>query len=67
MKDKELKEWERIGKLVTATARERAFAAGSFISYGENGKVIREYPDGRRTEVIRDEHGNRKEIDYASQ
>lgn len=60
----QIKSWEKFGKLITESARKRAFDAGFFISYGENGKVIREYPDGRKTEVIRDEYGNRKEVDY---
>lgn len=66
MTQDELSMWEKIGQLVTVTAREKAFSAGSFVSYGENGKVIREYPDGRKTEITRDERGKRQEIDYIS-
>ncbi|MEI4920927.1 hypothetical protein Q8G81_35820, partial [Klebsiella pneumoniae] len=32
-------------------AKYGAKEAGTFISYGKDGKVIREYPDGRKTEV----------------
>jgi len=64
MKDLGFKELEQAGKQAAAAAREQAFAAGTFISFGRNGKVLREYPDGRITEVVSDGQGNRKEIDY---
>ncbi|MBP2442561.1 hypothetical protein [Paenibacillus sp. PvP052] len=57
-------DWKMIGEEVTRIAREKAWAEGSFYSYGEAGKVIRAYPDGRKTEVILDEKGNRQEIPY---
>lgn len=63
MKNLGRKELDEIGKLAAASAREEAFAAGLSISYEQNGKIYREYPDGRITEVIYDESGNRKEID----
>lgn len=65
MKDLGRKELEEAGKRAAAAAREEAFAAGTFICYGRNGKLFREYPDGRITEVIYDASGIRKEIDIA--
>ncbi|WP_244908285.1 hypothetical protein [Paenibacillus campinasensis] len=55
-------ELEELGKLAAAEARKSAQKANTFFSYSENGKVIREYPDGRKTEVTYDERGQFKEI-----
>ncbi|MET3849118.1 hypothetical protein ABIE48_003051 [Paenibacillus sp. OAE614] len=44
MKDFSFKDLERAG---AEAARKSAKEAGTFISYGNDGKVIREYPDGR--------------------
>jgi len=65
MKDLGRKELEEAGKRAAAAAEKRLSPAGTFISYGRNGKLFREYPDGRITEVIYDESGNRKEIDFS--
>jgi YD repeat-containing protein len=65
MKRLGMKELEQAGKLAAEEARKEAFSAGTFISFGRNGRVLRQYPDGRITEVIYDGAGNRKEVDYA--
>jgi len=59
--------WDELQKVceqATRTAREEAFAAGAFVSYSENGKLFREYPDGTIKEVIYDQSGNPIEFDY---
>ena len=61
MKPISLKELEDIGRLAPDNARKSAHEAGTFFSYSENGKIIREYPDGRKTEVAYDERGHVKE------
>lgn len=48
----------------TQLARDRAKAAGTSIVYELQGKMIREYSDGRKTEIIQDCLGERKEIEY---
>lgn len=45
-------------------ARLEAKAAGTFTVYEINGKLIREYANGKKYEIIRDQHGFRKEIEY---
>lgn len=64
MKPFSREELDQYGKEAEDAARKSAFDAGTFYSYGKAGKVIRVYPDGRKTEVIYDGHGNNKEIKY---
>lgn len=59
--------WDELQKVceqATRIAREEAFAAGAFVSRFENGKLLREYPDGTIKEVIYDQSGNPDEFDY---
>ncbi len=58
------KEWKEIGMLAAKLAREEAHAAGIAFSYMIGDKVIREYPNGRKAEVIFNEQGNPTETDY---
>lgn len=53
----------RLFKAAADNARAEAKAAGASIVYEENGKMIRKYADGRKTQVIYDEHGQRSEIE----
>ncbi|MEC0094320.1 hypothetical protein [Paenibacillus macquariensis] len=62
MKELSWEELNEYGKQATAAARKSAFDAGTFYCYAEGDKVIRVYPDGRKTEVIYDGNGNQKEI-----
>ncbi|WP_338540356.1 hypothetical protein [Paenibacillus tundrae] len=48
----------------TLSAREEAKMNGVPIVYEENEKMIKEYPDGRKTEIIFDEKGKKTEIEY---
>lgn len=64
MKDMTLKDLEQIGIHATEAARAAAHKAGTFYSFSKDGKVLREYPDGRMTEVIYDGSGVAKEMDY---
>lgn len=67
MKDLTIQELEQAGILAVNHAREAAHKAGTFYSYSKNGKVLREYPDGRITEVIYDGSGHAKEMDYSGE
>jgi hypothetical protein len=60
----EQEELDQILKKATTRAREESKAAGTSFSYMINGKLIREYPDGIKFEVVRDAQGNRGEIEY---
>lgn len=46
-------------------ARQRAHAAGTFYTYMEGQRMIREYPDGRRMEVVYGESGKPTEVPYS--
>lgn len=59
-------EWKLIGEEAARLAREEAHAAGVAIRYMIGEKIISEYPDGRKVEVIFDEQGNPTEIDYTA-
>ncbi|MDQ0171168.1 hypothetical protein [Paenibacillus tundrae] len=48
----------------TLSARQEAKMNGVPIVYEENEKMIKEYPDGRKTEIIFDENGKKTEIEY---
>jgi len=48
-------------------ARAEAHATGLPYSFGEDGRVFRVYPDGRRTEVIRDGAVNIIEIEFSEE
>lgn len=65
--DLSFEELEQAGKEAAKAARKSAKAAGTFISYGKNGKVIREYPDGHKTEVIYDGDGKVREFKYSEE
>lgn len=41
----------RIGRLATKTARDRAFKNGAYITIAKHGKVYKVYPDGTK-EVV---------------
>lgn len=56
---------ERFLQEATKRARAKAKAAGTSVIYEENGKMVREFADGRKTQVIHDEHGHRTEVEYA--
>lgn len=43
----------------TQLARDKAKASGTSLIYEENGKMIREYADGKKMQVIYDVHRNR--------
>lgn len=58
MKELSWEELNEYGKQAAAAARKSAFDAGTYYSYGKDDKVIRVYPDGRKTEVIYDGNGN---------
>ncbi|MGC6585130.1 hypothetical protein ACPV3A_09195 [Paenibacillus sp. Dod16] len=47
----------------TKSSREKAKKNGVAIVYEENEKMIKEYPDGRKTQIIY-ENGEQKEIEY---
>lgn len=64
MKRMSISELNEILVKATFSARQEAKTNGVPIVYEENGKMIKEYPDGRKTEIIYDEHGNKKEIEY---
>lgn len=64
MKEMDDDEMVRLFKAAADSARAETKAAGAFIVYGENGKMIREYANGRKTQVIYDEHGQRSEVEY---
>lgn len=57
-------ELEKLGLQAAENARHSAKRHNTWISYGRAGKVIREYPDGRKTEVIHGECGDIQEIEY---
>ncbi|MFB8378196.1 hypothetical protein [Paenibacillus taichungensis] len=65
MKDMTLQDFEQAGILAANQARAAAHKAGTFYSFSKNGKVLREYPDGRITEVIYDGTGHVTEMDYS--
>lgn len=67
MKDFSFKDLERAGREAAEAARKSAKEAGTFISYGKDGKVIREYPDGRKTEVSYDGEGNVHETPFSGE
>ncbi|MCM3170805.1 MULTISPECIES: hypothetical protein [Paenibacillus] len=48
----------------TLSARQEAKMNGVPIVYEENEKMIKEYADGRKTEIIFDENGKKTEIEY---
>jgi hypothetical protein len=64
LKNLSFKTLEKAGQEAALAARESAKAADTFISYGRDGKVIREYPDGLKTEVKYDGSGNFTETPY---
>ncbi|MEK4529839.1 hypothetical protein NST38_31020 [Paenibacillus sp. FSL H8-0104] len=64
MKRMSISELNEILEKATLSAREEAKSNGVPIVYEENEKMIKEYPDGRKTEIIYDENGNKKEIEY---
>jgi hypothetical protein len=65
MKEMTIQEFEQAGIRAAEEARAAAKKAGTFHSYSKNGKVLREYPDGRITEVIYDGTGHVTEMDYS--
>ena len=48
----------------TLSARQEAKMNGVPIVYEKNEKMIKEYADGRKTEIIFDENGKKTEIEY---
>ncbi|REE54712.1 hypothetical protein A8990_1812 [Paenibacillus taihuensis] len=46
-------ELNEFGRQAAEKARSEAQAAGLPFSYGQKGRVFREYPDGRKFEVLR--------------
>lgn len=66
MKEINDQDLEQILRAATQLARDKAKAAGTSIVNEENGKMIREYPNGRKLQVIR-EHGTRTEIENDKQ
>ncbi|MDR6726101.1 hypothetical protein J2W91_004607 [Paenibacillus amylolyticus] len=46
------------------SVRQEAKEKGVPMVYEENGKMIKEYPDGRKTEIIYDDKGNKREVEY---
>lgn len=63
MKPITISELNEILVKATLSARQEAKTNGVPIVYEENEKMIKEYPDGRKTEIIY-EDGNKKEIEY---
>ncbi|MFS0841328.1 hypothetical protein [Paenibacillus sp. 1P03SA] len=61
MREEEL---EQVLRDATELARKKAKAAGTSLTYEKDGKMIREYADGRKMQVIFDEQGKRTEIEY---
>ncbi|MBV6717182.1 hypothetical protein [Paenibacillus chitinolyticus] len=61
MRDDEL---DQVLRDATELAHKKAKAAGTSLTYEENGKMIREYADGRKMQVIIDDQGKRTEIEY---
>lgn len=57
------KEMEEAIKITARNARNETKLAGVPVTYSVNGKVIKEYPDGRKV-VIVTVSGARKEIAY---
>ncbi|KUO94895.1 hypothetical protein [Ferroacidibacillus organovorans] len=51
-------------KKVVDLARFKAKISGTFIVYEVNQKMIREYPDGSKYEVIRDDIGQQKVVPF---
>ncbi|MDR6726199.1 hypothetical protein J2W91_004705 [Paenibacillus amylolyticus] len=64
MKRMSISELNEILVKATLSARQEAQNNGVPIVYEENEKMIKEYPDGRKTEIIYDEQGNKEEIEY---
>lgn len=64
MKEINDQDLERYLNAATELARAKAKAAGTSVVYEENGKMVREFADGRKTQVIYDEHGHRTEVEY---
>ncbi|MDQ0047320.1 hypothetical protein [Paenibacillus polymyxa] len=50
-------------KRATQSARQEAKKKGVPAVYEENGKMIKEYPDGKKTQIIFTEEGKR-EVEY---
>lgn len=48
-------------------AHQDAKRNNTWFSYGKDDRVIREYPDGRKTEVIRKEDGSIQEIEFTEE
>lgn len=67
MKDMTIQGFEQAGILAADQARAAAHQAGTFYSFSKNGKVLREYPDGRLTEVIYNGTGHVTEMDYSGE
>lgn len=64
MKRITITELNEILERATQSARQEAKMNGVPLVYEENEKMIKEYPDGRKTEIIYDETGNSREIEY---
>ncbi|MBD8836750.1 MULTISPECIES: hypothetical protein [Paenibacillus] len=64
MKRMSISELNEILVKATLSARQEAKSNGVPIVYEENEKMIKEYPDGRKTEIIYEKNGNKREIDY---
>ncbi|EFU39354.1 hypothetical protein PVOR_25393 [Paenibacillus vortex V453] len=64
MKRISISELNEILVKATFSARQESKTNGVPIVYEENEKMIKEYPDGRKTEIIYDGNGNKKEIEY---
>ncbi|MDR6723407.1 hypothetical protein J2W91_001859 [Paenibacillus amylolyticus] len=64
MKRMSISELNEILVKATLSAREEAKMNGVPIVYEENEKMIKEYPNGRKTEIIFDENGKKTEIEY---
>lgn len=56
-------EMKHILKKATQSAREEARKNGVAAIYGENGKMIKEYPNGRKTEIVFTKDGE-QEVEY---
>lgn len=50
-------EWQAASLSIVQRAKEKAFYKGLPIYYSEKGKLFAEYPDGRKAEVKKMNHG----------
>ncbi len=51
-------------KKVVDLAKFKAKSSGTSIVYEVNKRLIREYPDGKKYEIIRDENGCQREVQF---